>query len=225
MRRFTRVLLLGFLALLLVGAKPDRSVKWDISQWIQQPVEQQTVGGATQPDQSLWVVNNTGCIWDADDRLNVWGIGQLAPGEVVRVESCVVADWTGHLIGLDVGGRGNSKVRVTLRVGSWSNSIISHNPVANAQKATLCLFTPDYDHSYPLPPVLDSGVGGVGIIHPITIEIENLGRHTLRKMLFMGGVMIPYWQAGGNVERYCGESLECIGRADPNMPVVCWSEE
>lgn len=200
-------------------------ISWRVSQQTQQPVEQQTEGGATQPDPDLWVVNNTGCVWDADDRYDFDGTGILVSGEVATQQACVVADWQQHLVGLGAWAKGNSEFRLTVSVGEWSHTTLSQDAPKRAQMAQLCMLTPDYDvGSDKLQLIPDSGVGGVGLIYSVTFSIENIGRRQLRSVRISGGLMLPQWN-GWNTEHYCGSQwpheLDCEG-IDPR---VCKSGE
>jgi hypothetical protein len=226
MNRFFKSFLVGLLAALLMGVKPHRSIGWRVQPMqIQQPVEQQTEGGATQPDPALWVVNNTGCIWDADDRYDFDGTGKLSPGEVATTETCLVADWQQHLLGLGAWAKGNSQFRLTVTVGGWTHTTVSQDAPKRAQSEALCMFSPDYDvGSELLQPIPDSGVGGVGLVYPVTFVIENIGSRNLRDVRIGGGVMLPQWN-GWNTQHYCGVTWPWELGCEGYDPRVCRSQE
>jgi len=152
---------------------------------IQQPVEQQTPGGATQPDRNLWIVNPfTACGWDADDRgTNGAGGGDLAPGATYSVSMCVVADWRSHLWSAIGTAERGAKFTVSLSVPELGFGAVSE-PSAdidqhNAQ-AKICASGPDYDRTSPdLLSVADSN-GGVGKVVTLTYSITNLGERRIR---------------------------------------------
>ena len=114
------------LAILIVtpvsADKPDTSVSWWLSMRQRDKlVEQQTIGGATQPDPALWVVNRTGCVWDPDEQMVYSLMGRwIQPGETVSVTTCIVGDWSQHLFVM----RADAGLEYTLQVGdrSWSGT-------------------------------------------------------------------------------------------------------
>jgi hypothetical protein len=151
--------------ILLLGVAPVARAKppaasWVVNQYtLQQPVEQQTPGGATQPDQSLWVVNPSACVWDSDDIVSALWAGRIGRGETQAFSVCVIGDWTDHLFRLSV-----------------SDGLIGSISASDGPTATSCLLGPDYDHSSPaLAPIPDSN-GGVGRVHTITFSVHNPGR-------------------------------------------------
>jgi hypothetical protein len=95
-------LALGVLVASPVAARPD-AVFQLLSKTQQQPVEQQTPGGATQPDHSLWVTNPTSCLWDTDDALSARFIGSWVRGETHTYTDCIVTDDIAHRISLELG--------------------------------------------------------------------------------------------------------------------------
>mgnify|MGYP001559318288 CR=1 FL=1 len=148
------------------AAKPVAFAIGQTSFQHQQPVEQQTPGGATQPDQSLWVVNRTDCIWDADDQWLAVGYGYLDPGASVSVSTCIIGDWAAH----DAWGwalTSKSSVQPSLSV------TVSGGPTA------ACVRGPDYDYGSALPIIPDSN-GGVGVVHVATFTIANPSDRRIR---------------------------------------------
>ena len=159
---------------------------WNLGQRsTQQPVEQQTPGGATQPDPSLWIVNpDPGvCAWDADDTLEARGSGSLAPGEAVEWHECVYADWQPHAFNAQVSAK-TSKLLVEV---GWSNADASRSfAVAGTpgpQNSTLwlaCFFGPDYDNGSPLLPTVGSSNGGRAQLTDVFVRVTNVGPRTAR---------------------------------------------
>ena len=148
----------------------------------QQPVEQQTQGGALQPDHSLWVVNNTGCAWDADDSRSMgFTDGTLAAGETVTGSKCYIADWTDRQFYVNVLSRsGDLVVRVAVQPLDFSFKLA---PMLEAHRYRyeMCLRQADYDRQYPdFQPIPDSGLGGVGVPATITVAIHNPMSRTVR---------------------------------------------
>jgi hypothetical protein len=142
----------------VAAAKPVPFTIGQIAFQHQQPVEQQTPGGATQPDQTLWVINRTDCIWDADDQWLAAGYGYLEPGASRSISTCIIGDWAAHdAWGWAVVRRGPTPA-ISVR--------LSGGPTAS------CVRGPDYDYGSALPPIPDSN-GGVGVIHTVTFTIRN----------------------------------------------------
>ncbi len=155
------------------------------SEITQQPVEQQTQGGSTQPDRSLWVLNNTGCAWDADDTRSMGDTNaSLAAGETVSGTKCLIADWMEHAVFFDVNAHSRDLiVRLSFEPQGY---ILQANPVALAKGGYdywICTDGPDYDRtSLDLQPIPDSGFGGVGVPTTFTASIINPTGRTIRKV-------------------------------------------
>lgn len=163
----TRVWGVGLAILLtpgLIAARPSTS-EWHVNQFTQQqPVEQQTPGGATQPDETLWVVNPTTCVWDSDDYLAARWTGRVERGDAQSLTVCVVGDWSEHLFRI-----------------SASEGLVTTISASDGPDASSCLRGPNYD-SDPDNPALVSipeSNGGVGHIHQITFTARNLGKKPL----------------------------------------------
>lgn len=147
----------------------------------QSPVEQQTPGwygvecppgpGACQPDESMWVVNPTGCAWDIDDRI-VWtalGSSYLGAGESVSVSDCVIADNAYHVVGFSVAGD-KPGLAVTL----------TYEPFGFALGAAAgCVIGPI--GLTDLPPVEGSN-GGAGVLTTSTLTVTNTSEHRVRNI-------------------------------------------
>jgi hypothetical protein len=187
------------LALLLLAASPQPFAfgPWGEPDVRQQPVEQQTEGGALQPDESLWVVNNTQCAWDADDAWFTGGLnGYLAPGSTATVDRCVIADWIEHAVALGVNAESpNLIVQVSF---SPQGYVFTASPRLEDGRYVywICTNGPDYSHTSPdLQPIPNSGtaphryqqyfpgvVGGVGVVTTVTARVTNVGARTARKI-------------------------------------------
>ena len=153
----------------------------------QTPVEQQTPGGALQPDPSLWVVNpfTNACVWDADDKMNMTGFGDLAPGESVENHECLLADWIIHLYNVQVYAQGRGSDQLVVEIG-WSNPNAARSIVAigepggrNSTGYDACFGTPSYDHDFPFLLVENSN-GGVAQPTDIFVRITNTSNRLLR---------------------------------------------
>lgn len=171
---------------LILLLMPLLAFTWNLGQRTQQqPVEQQTPGGATQPDRSLWVVNPGPCAWDTDDQLEVRGFGNIAPGETVEWYECVLADGEPHLFDAQVAAKGRPGAALVVEVG-WSNADASRSftvpGTPGAQNSTSflgCFVGPEYDRSAPLPPV-DGSNGGVAQLTDVFVRVTNPGPRATR---------------------------------------------
>lgn len=203
-------LLLACLALLLLGAGPAPFTwgPWGEAEDTQNPVEQQTVGGATQPDQSLWVVNNTiappgqgdvlrgKCAWDADDSRTMGHVdGTLAPGVMVSGSKCYVADNTEHATYISLYAKTPDLV-VAMRYdpqGFVVTASVQPDPNRNGfYHYEACGFGPYYDQLSipPMQVIPNSGtapnrylpevIGGVGVPSTVTAVVSNPTPRTVR---------------------------------------------
>ena len=156
--------------------------------WPQQPVEQQTPGGETQPDRSLWVTNPSPvrAIWDADDIWRASAGGDLAAGESYWLPALIYADWSPHTIALEVQCGKFSTIDMSITVlgtGFEQMRRVNGRWYSTRLRRTLGVRGPDYDHdSSALLPVPDSGAGGRA--HPVTVRfrVRNVGTHTARRV-------------------------------------------
>ena len=176
----------------------------------QQPVEQQTPGGDTQPDQSLWVVNNTGCAWDADDRRSTGFLdGVIAAGETATGTRCVIADGTGHGVWFNVQARSPDLI-VETRFEP-QGFVFRANPVATGSgyEYWICTVGPDYDQSaVPTLPEIAGSNGGHGVRTDITVSITNPTSRTIRKVhTFMRLAVEPEVASGGR----CAAPFSSLG--------------
>ena len=166
-------------------------------------VEQQTPGGATQEDESLWVVNRTVCAWDPDDLITVSLDGHLRRGESISISHCLIGDWAQHLLGARV-TRGDVTVSMTL-----SGLRTVSGPVA-------CIIGPDYEHNSPKLSLIPDSNGGVGLQHTVTWTLTNTSHR-------------PQWAASvGEIrlDLVSGRNLYCPSPIirEGFDPVIGWSQ-
>ena len=174
MARIALVLLAPFLTAATFGP-------WEYED-TQQPVEQQTQGGALQPDHSLWVVNNTGCAWDADDSRSMGFVDStLAAGETVTGSKCYIADWEDRQFYVNILSK-SPKLVVTLDALRFDFTLSpSYDSSIRRYRYEMCWNRADYDRDYPnFQPIPDSGFGGVGVPTTITVSVGNPTNRTLR---------------------------------------------
>ena len=128
-------------------------------------VEQQTPGGATQPDPSLWVINTTGgCVWDADDFVTVQYAGTLE--DSFTATECIIADWTNHLVAMVVVVKGKPAPSLTASihftrdgagVDASSSELIPRD--RHWSEIRFCTFSNEYDNDDPTHEPVGDGVG------------------------------------------------------------------
>lgn len=173
---------------------PATAAVW--SYGFQSPVEQQTPGGATQPDRSLWVTNPTrgdgpaACVWDADDQVSIGFSGLLEAGQSVSHTQCLIGDWSGHLAGISTTTDGLAVV-------------VSIDGVASASR---CLVGPEYDRDYPAFSPIAGSNGGVGVWHTVTWTVTNTTSRTIRRIAADATVMVvagSLTDPSGPVARWC----------------------
>ncbi len=169
---------LTFLVAVLLGASGALAARPTTMTWApyfwpmpQQPVEQQTPGGATQPDRSLWIVNPYAyplpqaewCVWDADDQIKGGFSGVIGPGETVTGSACVILDQAAHEASISV-----SDPRLV--------GLVSVEGVTG-----ICIFTPEFDNSdVPLLPEIGGSNGGHGVKTTISWSVHNPTTRTIR---------------------------------------------
>jgi len=169
---------LAFLVAVLLGssgalAAPPAPMHWTANQrTLQQPVEQQTPGGATQPDRSLWVVNPTPCAWDPDDIITGMFTGVIAKGQTVTHSECVILDTQNHLVGLSVGAGLSGWISVGTPTGAT---------IGGSLEAGACLLTPEYgDPQHLALPEIGAGHGDRV---SVTWSVTNVSGHRLGKAI------------------------------------------
>lgn len=212
----------------LSGRAPSFTVS-GTSRNYQSPVEQQTPGGATQPDRSLWVVNNTGCAWDSDDQQSRGGNGYVESGQTVSFDLCVIGDAAGqaHLVVAQACAlRKDEGFRVALSYDlSWSQrGVVEIVPPAVDGCAKVCAVGPKLDsQSGYLEPIANSN-GGVGQRTTYTLSLTNTGP---RKRAFQMSTYMTL--AASQTESACGGVYPiilngtCLPWIDINEPELCWT--
>lgn len=191
MRRTLAGLALALLvAMPVAAARPNgmtATVWWSD---YQNPVEQQTPGGALQPDRSLWVVNSTPCIWDADDEINLIFGGTLLAGASYTYTTCLIADWTGHLIGVR---SGNPNIAASVAVDG----------VVSVTQG--CIVGPEYERdAYAGFVAIEGSNGGVGVRHTVAWTITNLTGRRLHRVSAEGAIEL---HTGAAAAYWCPASL------------------
>lgn len=146
----------------------------------QTPVEQQTAGGATQPDRDLWVVNPfvPDRAWDADDHYGRQTVdpAQL-PGEVVSETVGIVGDATDHVIRVRFQGQNGRTFgwTVTATPGpDGSPALVLSGTFQQAK--TVCLIGAKYQRpldSNPLLSPIPVSNGGVGVLVDVTGSVTT----------------------------------------------------
>ncbi len=182
-----RVILLALVGILVLSQLAMNGGVY--SSVTQQPVEQQTLGGASQPDKSLWVINNTGCLWDADDNWYASAGGPLEPGQQFSIQSCIIGDWTAHTSILHMSAERGAEFEVTISIPEIGFSVTEPSvfyrqdgSIHAANRAKLCVQGPDFSRdSSMLRPIPNSGYGGVGNPLTIVFTVTNTGIKTIRK--------------------------------------------
>ncbi len=197
-----RLVVVCALAILAIAAGPQPLVfgPWEPEQR-QNPVEQQTQGGATQPDHSLWVVNNTQCAWDPDDSLSTGDLnGSLAPGATATGTKCIIADWAEHATYFDVNAP-RSGLAVSLSFSPQNFTIqASRRVVSYGYDWWVCTYGPDYEPASPaLEPIPNSGYGGVGVPTSVTVSVTNTTNRTISKINAFMRVSLTIEDASGGV--------------------------
>jgi hypothetical protein len=204
--------------LIIPAARPQTSFDfYNSSVGRDSVVEQQSPGGALCEVDC--VVNPTDfCPWDPDEAVHVRGFGDLAPGDTVSWSSCVIADWSNHLVSLSAGGFRHGEITVTITA---VNPHRGGTVTATGTSLRMCLLTPDYDRNTTLLSEIPGSNGGVGQHTPITVTVTNTGTRRIRDLSMHAG--IQYSQIAQVREFYCGATLTCVGLTVPGLdPKVCW---
>lgn len=155
----------------------------------QNPVEQQTPGGATQPDHSLWVINPTigtsnVCVWDADDQINLNFGGVIESGQTITYTTCLFGDWADHVIGMSRGSNARNtgvKIEASLSVDGITT--------INVQDKA-CIIGPDYDRDYPSFETIAGSNGGRAVRHTVTWTVHNPTVKRLRNDWAAGAIRL-----------------------------------
>lgn len=189
----------------------------------QQPVEQQTPGGATQPDHSLWVVNPTPCAWDADDQFVSTYLGDLDAGASQSWSECLIGDGSDHVIGLRVRARTGASFQVTVSAVPGYAVSADSGPLTNQYVyAAACLVGPVYQPNSPLLQPVPGSNGGVGVQVALTYTVTNTGTRRMREVWAESLIGL---QSNVYEDLYCptmhwvSQTGACAG-VDPHW---CWS--
>jgi len=177
---------LAMLAVFAIGtsgtlAARPQPMRWSAYYWPfpQQPVEQQTPVGATQPDRSLWIVNpyayplpqSEWCVWDSDDRIMGGFGGIIGPGVTVSGSACVILDQVAHEAWITV-----SDPRLV--------GLVTVDGVSGQ-----CVFTPEFDNDEVSDlPEIEGSNGGHGLKTAITWSIHNPTNRTIRHEIALTGI-------------------------------------
>lgn len=224
------------LALLFLLAAPLAAQPWSVYQkTLQQPVEQQTPGGMSQPDRSKWVINPTTFFWDADDFLRAVYLGGLAPGESVAYQDGLIADWVEHLVYIEGCAESRTDFQLSILLSNASGAAVAllsaAKPVAVDKRtvcARACFTSPDFDITNDeLQPVIGSG-GGLGKAYGLTWEVTNTGPRRIKNLSVIASVRLlgnasvnqgcPHGWSGWESARVCvGNGFEPNGR-------ICWDK-
>lgn len=224
-------LLLAVMMLVSIGYAEARQASfwWAGRTEKQQPVEQQTPMGESQPDPNLWVLNPTDCIWDGDDRQDYFGSGRLRPGDSASQASCIMADWDWHLAGIkvcsrqaaavhgavtfDLGGTALGAVRIETEELMWSE-------LDRRYCATACMIGPHFDRSSPYLESVRDSKGGVAF--PVVVRFEVVSYDTQQRSVDVVGMLLP--DSNNSEAVYCPtpprENCSPPGIVEPK---VCWS--
>ena len=181
-------------------------------------------------EQQGWIINDTGCSWDADDRAYVTADGGLQAGQSFTLSHCYVQDWVNHLLGFDAWSTQPFTIKVEI-ASAVSTHTITWKP--NAKNGRYyeavngqCALTPRFDR-YDGPDWPSIGTyGGVGYPATITWTITNDGRR-VRDAHFNVRLVVPH---SGHLTSECGYSPTteatwdyCVGSAF-TAGRVCWAD-
>ena len=233
MRRYT-LFAVALLSLAFLAARTD-GFQWTVSRDLQQPVEQQTPGGQTQPDHSLWVTNPTDCAWDADDHIDLLGYGRrLAPGETVSQAACIIGDTTAHLGFLEVcvpsqrAGAVSAVLSLQMPGTAFENVTVPAGGTQLRGKWSCiyaCFLGPDVDESSRYLTPVDGSNGGIGLPSAVQVSLTNQDRRAV-DVAVKAGISFDYeaienhYCPGGYPVRQNGICLPWVSLDDPR---VCWS--
>ena len=200
---------------------------------LQQPVEQQTPGGETQPDHSLWVRNprcgpvyppELWAYWDADDSRIASAIGPLAPGEAFTFDLFLFADWTPHVLGVEATATKNDDVLLGIslpEIGFRQTRPVATPANSNKVQGHLYVLGPDYDFDLANPalsPVAGSN-GGIAKLVTVRFSILNRGIRQARKVTAMMSIKPTFRIPAGVSFPYNANPSGAFGN-----PSIWWSE-
>lgn len=235
MKKFAAVLVVSLLAVLIaIAARPAplqlTAFGSDGGKWypVQNLVEQQTPGGTLQPDQNLWVVNNTNLPWDIDDEHWANDSGDLDPGQSVSYTERMIADFgDSHFLALEAYStdrRASFEVSIRSNDGVGTNIYVVSKvpqPLKSLSKVIyitkVALFKQQYTvGSSKLLPIPNSGAGGVGRDLEITYTVTNKGASRIDLTVLERGIHMG--QLGSTIGRWCPEGYPY--ESVPNQRVI-----
>jgi hypothetical protein len=177
----------------------------------QAPVEQQTPGWLLpcpidEPncayDRALWVVNPSGCPWDADDSLtrSSNGYGSITAGSTVTDEICAIEDqteaesptWRYASIKL-YSSSPNLTVKITINPGETVTAALpTWRKDQRVYEYYLCVNMPGYwrFQNSPLWQQIPGSNGGEGVPTTVTLTLANYGTRDATKTAGSWGI----WQ-------------------------------
>jgi hypothetical protein len=204
-------LLLNLIMLMIVGpVYADRQYPLEFRRGptqLQQPVEQWTPGGMTQPDHTKWVWNRTGFVWDPDDDDRLSGYGYLDANSKAVGSVGLMADMDAHATIVKV--YAPASVVTILRYDYGKTSLREFKLTGSG---VICVDGPDYATWSPSLQVIESSRSqdglNVGKAVPLTVRvlIENPTNKRIRNIgvdVFIQPTFVP------------AESLGCPARPWP----------
>ena len=159
---------------------------------IQNPVEQQTVGGATQPNKALWITNTLERVWDADDQIGAYWTGSLEPGEEFRTSALMVCDWATHVASFNGQAEKGAILQASMEVTGLPqlyHLAIPSKTSGRYETFKGCILGPWYDNQAPFVLIPGSN-GGVGHEVVVTWVLKNTGTRPIRKLTAMVNLAI-----------------------------------
>ena len=170
-------------------AGPQQGWTWQRTTYIHQPVEQESPnffncagawggasGGTCAPDESTWVTNPTGCVWDVDDSYAWAGSSDLAKGTSQSATACAVADQYDNFAGDDHSVQavvsapsGALAVTVTSDQGDAYTATPVYDKASRAWVYRVC----ELDLTPGPYPTIDGSNGGTGTVVNWTITVTN----------------------------------------------------
>lgn len=146
------------------------------------PVEQQSPGWPTNPDQSAWVRNPTPCAWDVDDTFINWSPldALLGAGEVSETTECILADWRIHLASVQVISA-SPDLRVSFTFAEGQTFVVDPTEMPDGRTSYRgCVAGPAYTANAPELREIPDSNHGVAVPSHVTLRIENPGSRRVK---------------------------------------------